>query len=169
MNGENRLNAEYEKSPFANHNTMENAINDNGVIITHFRGLSMQPMLRQDKDLIVIEKLTRPLKKFDVPLYRYKSGKLVLHRIISIKNGKYIIRGDNLMNKEYSVTDDMVIGVLKGFYRNNKYVDCKTSKLYKVYIYMNLCSFPFRYFWRVFALPMLSKIKRTLFPKQRRS
>lgn len=62
----------------------------------------MYPMIRNKCDMVVIAKVERELKKHYVPVYRLKSGKLVMHRIIKItKNGDYIIRGDNTYKFEY--------------------------------------------------------------------
>ncbi len=123
-------------------------------------GTSMRPMLRQHKDVVVIERVNRKLKKNDVPLYRRDGAeKLVLHRIVKIKDGRYIIRGDNNYYTEYDITDDNIVGVLKEFYRDGKYYNCATSKVYKLYSFWILHSYPLRYFWRIRLKPFLSKIK----------
>lgn len=96
-------------------------------------GISMKPLIHQQRDNIIIVKNKERLQKYDVPVYITPSGKYVMHRIIEVHDDHYIIVGDNLLNREY-VTDDMICGVLVGFYKNGKhYVDCKNSKLYKLY------------------------------------
>ena len=126
-------------------------------------GTSMRPMLRQHKDVVVIERVNRKLKKNDVPLYRRDGAeKLVLHRIVKIKDGRYIIRGDNNYYTEYDVTDENIVGVLKEFYRDGKYYNCATSKVYKLYSFWILHSYPLRYFWRTRLKPFLSKIKHSV-------
>lgn len=42
-----------------------------------------------------------------------------MHRVVKVCPDHYVIIGDNRLEKEY-VTDDMVIGVLKGFYKGGK-------------------------------------------------
>ncbi len=128
------------------------------------RGVSMRPMLREHRDVVIIERITRPLKKWDVPLYRRKGCEpFVLHRIIRItKDGRYIIRGDNTYRLERKVTDADMVGVLKAFYREGKYHDCETDKGYKVYIFFNQISYPLRWFWVRVLRPMPSRIKRFL-------
>lgn len=127
-------------------------------------GTSMQPMLREHKDVAVIERVNRKLKKNDVPLYR-RAGcdKLVLHRIVKVTDNGYVIRGDNLYNNEYDVTDNDIVGVLKAFYRDGKYYDCAKSKVYRTYIILNRAGYPFRYLWRVKIKPFLAKIKHLIF------
>ena len=141
---------------------IEKALAENGEIVATNSGISMYPMLRHRKDMIVIEQVKRPLKRCDVPLYRLDSGKLVLHRILKVTPECYVIRGDNLTVKEY-IKPEQVIGVLKEFYRNGKRVDCKTSKKYKLYVFWIMHSYPLRYVWIKFLLPLLVKIKHAIF------
>lgn len=149
---------------FENRN-IESVIEEKGEVMTSTAGSSMYPMLRHKRDMVVIEKVNRKLKKYDVPLYRLKSGKLVLHRILKVTDKGYVIRGDNLMNKEYNITDENIIGVLKAFYRGGKYYNCETNKKYKLYIFLNQISFPIRYAWKGLIRPILGKLKRFLLKK----
>ena len=143
--------------------SIEEAIDKNGEIMVCSSGISMYPMVRHRKDMVVIEKLNRPLKKYDVPVYRTKTGKIVMHRILKITPDGYIIRGDNLFQNEYDIKNENIIGVLKAFYRNGKHVDCTTSKMYKFYIFYIRFSYPARYVWKIFIRPFLSKIKHAIF------
>lgn len=144
---------------------IETAIRENGEIMTSSAGTSMYPMLRNRRDMVVIKKLDRKLKKYDVPVYRLKSGKLVMHRIIKVTDNGYVIRGDNRFEKEFNVTDDMIIGMLKGFSRNGKYYDCETNKKYKAYVKWIVVSYPLRHVWNVWIKPVLRKIKHFLLKK----
>lgn len=137
-------------------------------------GVSMRPMLREHRDIVIIERVNRPLKENDVPLYRRKGcDRLVLHRIVKKKkDGGYVIRGDNLLDNEYSVKDEDIVGVLKAFYREGKYYDCQKSLKYKLYIFYNRSTFWCRLLWRRYLRPtlvkcaFLRKIKRALFPRK---
>lgn len=144
---------------------LESAIAEMGQVITSTAGTSMYPMLRNKRDMVVVGRVERKLKKYDVPVYRLKSGKIVMHRILKVKENGYIIRGDNLIKKEYDITDENIIGALKAFYRNGKYYDCETSKAYKVYIFFNQISFPLRYAWKGLIRPILGKFKRFILKK----
>ena len=141
---------------------LEQLIESMGAVTVHFNGSSMMPMLRDRRDLVVVEKICRPLQLHDVPVYRMPSGKIIMHRIIKIKNGEYIIRGDNLVQKEYGITDDMIIGALKGFYRDKKYIDCNKSVGYKWYVFIWTHTFALRYIWMGLLHPLASKIKHKL-------
>ena len=95
-------------------------------------GVSMVPMLRHRMDTVVLVKPIRKLRKNDVPFYRRADGRFVLHRIIGKDDKGYILRGDNQSEKEYGVTDDMIIAVLKEFRRNGKKIGCESFK-YRLY------------------------------------
>lgn len=124
---------------------MERAIKEHGKIVTVPVGFSMWPMLKNRKDHIVIVSITRPLRKYDVPLYRRTSDRFVLHRIIKVrKDGGYVICGDNLWRKEYHVRDENIVGVLAGFFKGNRYIDCETNRWYHAYIYLWRFLYPIR-------------------------
>lgn len=149
--------------------SIETVIEEQGEVVASTGGISMYPMLRNKRDMVVIERINRKLKKHDVPLYRVKSGQLVLHRIIKITDGGYIIRGDNLYVKEKNITDDNIIGVLKAFYRNGKFCDCATSKGYKLYIFWVRISYPVRYVLFNYVRLPLSRCKQFLLRKLRKT
>lgn len=82
-------------------------------------GRSMMPLLRQRRDILIIDpKPAGRLKKYDVPLYK-RGKKYILHRIVEVTDTGYVIIGDNNTFFEYDVTDDMILGVLTGFVRND--------------------------------------------------
>lgn len=145
-----------------NYSSTAEALSENKEVAVVVNGISMLPMLRGGKDTAVIERVERPLKVGDVPLYRVKnSDKFVLHRIIKTTDNGYIIRGDNVYHTE-RVKDEDIIGVLKGFFRGGKYTDCATSKLYKLYVVSNrLFYFP-RKLWVLKIKPFLSRMKRKI-------
>lgn len=146
---------------------IEDAIRENGEIMTSTVGISMYPMLRNRRDTVVIERVSRPLRKYDVPLYRDRTGKLLLHRIIKVTENGYIIRGDNRYYKEYGVKESDIIGVLKAFWRKGKYYDCAESVSYRIYARLICVSYPMRYIFKFKIRPVLSKVKRSLLKKRK--
>ena len=130
------------------------------------RGCSMRPMLREHKDVVTMAKISRKLKKGDVVVYPSKNGEFVLHRIVAIKKGEYIIRGDNNYFTEYGIIDNDIVGILKCFYRDGKYVDCETNKKYKLYTFYICHSYFLRYPWKKIVRPLLGKIKRFVLGKK---
>lgn len=145
------------------HSAVEELKKDIEVNVLTF-GASMRPMLRQHRDIVVIVPVKQKLKKGDVVLYPDKKGDSVLHRIMRLaKNGSYVIRGDNNYFTEYDITDNDIVGILKEFYRDGKYIDCATNKKYKLYTFWICHSYYLRYIWKRILRPILGKIKRSVF------
>lgn len=127
-------------------------------------GCSMEPLIHHKKDNIIVVKNKGRLKKYDVPVYVTKSGKYIMHRIVKVCSDHYVIVGDNLLTKEY-VTDDMICGVLVGFYKNGKkYIDCEKSKAYKFYSRLWVAFLPVRPAL-LFVKKSFGWIKRHIFHK----
>lgn len=94
-------------------------------------GVSMWPMLRNRRDAILVVPASECLKRYDVALYR-RGQMMVLHRVLGLYENGYVICGDNCIALE-RVPFDQVFGVLKGFYRDDRYVDCGMSRSYRAY------------------------------------
>ncbi len=142
--------------------TAGEALRDSDEISVLTAGNSMRPMLREHRDVVVIKRVDRPLKKGDVVLYPGKD-KFILHRIVAQKSDRFIMRGDNNFFTE-NVKKTSVIGILKEFYRDGKYVNLKSAK-YRLYTFYIMHSYPFRRLWRKALLPPLVKVKHALFGK----
>lgn len=137
---------------------IEDIILENGKFIAPPVGDSMWPLLRNRKDIMLIEKVDERLKRYDVPLYKRDSGQYVLHRILKVREHDYVICGDNRTCREYGITDKNIIGVLKGVYKDDKFISCNDKK-YKIYVHL-WCDL---FYLRVFLIKI-----RNLFKKVRR-
>lgn len=115
--------------------TFEEEIARTGKLIYTNIGDSMMPIIRQNRDLLIIEKVRGRLKKYDVPLYKRDSGQYVLHRILKVRKNDYIICGDNRWQKEYGITDRHIIGVLTGIVRNGNTISVNDRK-YRLYVHL---------------------------------
>lgn len=109
-------------------------------------GVSMWPMLRNRHDVMMVVPAERELRRYDVALYR-RGEKYVLHRVVG-HYGKgsekgYVICGDNCVMLEYIPRED-VLGVLRGFYRDGRHIDCETSRGYHLYSKLWVTLFPAR-------------------------
>ena len=111
--------------------TLEELLKKDGKLVYKTRGVSMLPMLRQNRDLVVIEVPSGRLKQDDVALYR-RGKDYVLHRVLEVKDGYYHIRGDNTDSVEH-VQDTAVIGVLTAFVRDGKKI-LVTDRKYQMYV-----------------------------------
>lgn len=137
-------------------------LDKDGYIAQFPTGFSMFPMLRQGIDTVVIKKIDRKPRENDVVFYLLDNGKYILHRVIKVQEKGYIIRGDNCYFNEYNVQDRHIIGILEGFYRGDDYIDCKTNKKYKFYVFWRRRTYYVRlaiYKVRCF----LSKVKHLIF------
>ena len=93
----------------------------NGVVTFVPKGNSMLPFIKNHKNTVIAVKKTERLKPLDVALYSV-GDKYVLHRVLAVKDGYYIICGDNRPEYE-KVKEEDVFGVMTGYYKGKKYVD----------------------------------------------
>ena len=126
-----------------NKSTFEEEISKTGKLIYTSVGNSMMPIIRENCDILIIEKVSGRLKKYDIPLYKRASGQYVLHRILKIRKDSYVTCGYNRWKKEYDITDDNIIGVLTGIVRNGKKISVSDIK-YKIYVHLWCDLFPIR-------------------------
>lgn len=97
-------------------------------------GWSMLPMLQNGKDRVTLIPPHNKLKKKDIILYRRENGQYVLHRIIAVENGIYILSGDNQAMREV-VTHNQVIGLVSDFTHKGK--PCSMQSLgYRLYAWL---------------------------------
>ena len=140
-------------------NKIEEELERSGKILQTTIGNSMEPMLRNRQNIVVIEKADGLLKKYDLPLYRRPNGKYVLHRILKVRKNDYIICGDNRIRRE-TVPHEWIIGVVSGYYKGKKFISVKDRK-YLLYVHI-WCDF---YYVRAALLWLKSapaRIKRKL-------
>ncbi len=104
-----------------------------GHFVARPHGVSMWPMIRNGIDTVLIEPVSGRLLKNDIPLYKDKRGRYVIHRIIKVTDTGYVICGDGLYEKEYDITDKNIIGVVRGFFRKEKFISCE-AKGYQLYV-----------------------------------
>ncbi len=117
---------------------------EKGVYVGPTVGISMLPMLKNRRDTIVVRPKIARLQPLDVALYK-RGDDYVLHRVLSLTDGGYIIRGDNCYANE-NVPEDTVIGVLTEFFRKDKHILC-TDEKYLKYVNKRLKSYKTRRFF----------------------
>ena len=120
-----------------NFSSFEKELNESGKLIYTNVGVSMLPLIRENRDVMVIEKLSGAPKKLQVVLFKRNGiegrGKYVVHRILKIrKDGKYFIAGDNCTEGEL-VAKENILGVLSAVFRDGKKINLQGFK-YKVYV-----------------------------------
>ena len=85
-------------------------------------GNSMLPLIRPGVDSVIIKKAPNKLKKYDLPLYRRKNGSFVLHRVVRVRNDVYDMRGDNQNWIETGVSQEQILALAIGMYKNGEYI-----------------------------------------------
>ncbi|MBQ0083747.1 MAG: S24/S26 family peptidase [Clostridiales bacterium] len=98
-------------------------------------GNSMYPLLHTGRDTITLKKCDKPLKKYDLPLYRRTNGQFILHRVVGKNKEGYIMRGDNQLVKEYGITDKNVVGIVTSYIRKGE-KHSVTDFSYKLYVFL---------------------------------
>ncbi len=140
-----------------NNSSFEEILEKEGRLIYTNVGNSMWPLIRVGRDLLVIEKKTGRLQKYDVPLYRRDSGQYVLHRVLRVRENDYVICGDNCWSREYGITDRQVLGVLTKIIRDGKELPL-TGFRYQAYVHL-WCDL---FYLRAFLLKVRYVIKRII-------
>ena len=129
-----------------NSSSFEEVLARNGRLVYTNVGDSMLPLIREGRDLLVIEPPRGRLKQYDIPLYRRDSGQYVLHRVLEVREDGYVLCWDNRWSKEYDVTDRQIIGVLTGLVRDGKERRLAGWK-YRLYVFFWCRLFPLRAFF----------------------
>ena len=111
-----------------------------------FRGVSMLPMLRQGIDSVELAPLPKRLKKYDLPVYQYPSGKYVMHRVVDVKDDHYVCLGDNTYKYEH-ITHEQMLGVVSAFKRGQKRIKADALS-YRIYSRLWVASYPLRKLYR---------------------
>ncbi len=83
-------------------------------------GNSMVPFLVHGRDTVYLSRLSRPVKKGDVLLYRRDSGAYILHRVYRIDKDSYTMVGDAQTQLETGVRQDQIIAVMTSALRKGK-------------------------------------------------
>ena len=107
-----------------------------------FKGISMLPLLRQGKDSVELSPLPDKLKKYDLPVYQYSSGKIVMHRVVKVEGNHYVCLGDNTYEYEY-IKPDQLIGLVTAIKRGEKRISVDACG-YRVYSRVWCALFPLR-------------------------
>jgi hypothetical protein len=148
-----------------NKTTYEQELERTGSLMFTTVGRSMRPFLRSGEDMMVIE--ARKDSRFrprDVVLYRRKSGKYVLHRIMAVRKADYVLCGDNCWELERGIRDEQILGVLTAVIREGKRLDV-SSRSYRFKVFGWWMLFPVRacvIYTRDLIGKIWAKFKRTL-------
>lgn len=139
--------------------TIEEVLLEKGIYIGPTVGVSMLPMLKNRRDTIVVKAKTERLNPLDVALYKRGSA-YILHRVLTVTDSGYIIRGDNCYYDEI-VPEEAVIGVLTEFFRKKKHYFC-TDAQYLKYVKRHLKNYKVRRFFVLGKRKVVAAIKKPI-------
>ena len=97
------------------------------------KGVSMLPLLKEDKDSVVLSSVS-DLKKGDIVLYRRENGMFVIHRIVKIADS-FTMCGDNQFLLEKGINKDQILAKVSSVYKGDKLLSFD-SKSYRFYVKM---------------------------------
>lgn len=136
-----------------NEKSFSQILKETGRVVYTTRGVSMRPLLRQGKDVVVIEAPKEHWKKYDTVLFLRRNGQYVLHRILKVSGDRYWIVGDNCVSGEM-VEEEQMIGILTQIKRGGRTIKV-TDWQYRLYTHIWCDAYPVRFF--------LLKIKTQVF------
>ena len=137
--------------------TVAEVLQKEGRYVGVVSGVSMYPMLRHKKDIVVIEPPHGRLKKHDVALYQV-GERYVLHRVVKVTSDGYHIRGDNCYRLEKDIAEGQVVGVLTSFYRGSSKKPVNLNGVgYLLYVWGWRVLYPIRYVLAVVKRKILGK------------
>ena len=112
---------------------MQEVLESGGSFSLTVTGSSMFPFILGGRDQVTLSPISRPLKKYDLPLYRRADGMFVLHRIVKVeKDGSYTCCGDHQWGLEKGLQADQMIALATSFVRKGKPLTNR-NLLYRIY------------------------------------
>lgn len=114
---------------------IEEVLASGGEFLLYPRGRSMLPLIRQDKDYVVLARKTK-IQKHDMAFYRRDNGQFVIHRVMKCEaDGTYTMCGDHQVSWEKGIRGDQIIGYVQRLYRNGRLIRF-TSLRYRLYLWL---------------------------------
>lgn len=123
------------------------------------RGISMEPMIHQGSDSVLLAK-SDSYEVGDILFYKRENGDFVIHRLIEKRGKKFTMCGDHQMALEYGVDPSAVIAKVVGYYKGDVYHSMDEPR-YLAYVEKMIKRFPFYRRNPLFYVP-LKKLKKLI-------
>ena len=128
------------------------------------KGTSMLPLIKQGRDSVVLKRnFDDAARKHDIAFYRRENGQFVLHRVMEVDNGSYVMCGDNQTQLERGIKAEQIIGYVDRMYKGERELSF-SSPGQKLYLLV-WCFKPYRklcFFVRGKLSGLKRRIKRIL-------
>ncbi len=145
--------------------TFEEILQRDGVLMYRTKGVSMLPLIREGRDLMIVESIhDKALRITDVVLFKRKNGDYVLHRLMWQRNGKYVIIGDNLWDAERWISRSQILGVMTAVVRGGRRIEMSSIRM-KCYSWLMWLTYPVRAVLLYAVRSVWPRIKRKIFGK----
>ena len=83
-------------------------------------GSSMSPFLIGGRDTVYLSRVSRPIRRGDVLLYRRTNGRYVLHRVFAVMDSGLTMVGDAQTVLEHGIQPDQVFAIMTRAERKGK-------------------------------------------------
>jgi hypothetical protein len=83
-------------------------------------GVSMQPLIRRNRDLVTIIPLAREPRRGDVVLFEQPAGRFVVHRVRQVCGDRVQTLGDNCVKPDAWLDRSQVLGLAVSFDRDGR-------------------------------------------------
>lgn len=134
---------------------IEEVLSAGGNISLTITGSSMYPTILGGRDQVTLVKAPEKLNKYDLPLYRRKSGQFVLHRIVEIaEDGTYTCCGDHQWELEKGLKQEQMIGLATEFVRKGRHFKAD-NRHYVRWVRFWVWFLPCRKYWFSFYQKLL--------------
>ena len=101
---------------------LKQLIEDGQEVVITVAGWSMEPLLRNGRDRVLLKKPTNLLKRGNIVFYQRKTGQFVLHRIFKIRRDGYYMMGDHQIDLEGPIEDDAIFAIVTEVERNGRWI-----------------------------------------------
>ena len=109
-------------------------LEENGFLLYTNKGRSMEPLIKEGRDVLLIRKVDSRLNKYDIALYKRENGSYVLHRIMKVNDEDYVLCGDNQYKREYGIKDRQILGKLDLIIRGDRQIKLEGFS-YRLYLF----------------------------------
>ena len=112
---------------------VERRINDGQSVTIPVKGYSMRPMMRSEKDKVILTAHSdKAIKQGAVMLFRH-NGHHIMHRIVKIEGQNITFAGDGNYNKTEQATKDDIVAVVTAIIRSSGRTISLDSRKWRIY------------------------------------